>query len=213
MQIIFFPLSNFIKEGGLFISIKHEIKHQQRHYLYHEYANYPVQMSVKTNLNVSNVCYHFSFGSGILNGYMTCVDNQWIQNGTHINVKMLESKDKSECLLNCGVTSLVFIKFLWKVANGMLNTSLISLEKYRSRTCVTCINSKQEWRWKSGAKRIGKLSRSILIFSKLTWHDYVHLNGTLGLRRSVKGEAITDFFCLFRKIPVIFPRINAVHGA
>ncbi len=78
---------------------------------------------------------------------MICINNQWIRNGTHI--EMLESKDKSEpLLLNGGVTSLMFIQFSWKIANGMLHTSLISLEKYSSRTCVTCINSKQKQRWK-----------------------------------------------------------------
>ncbi len=41
---------------------------------------------------------------------MICINNQWIQNGTHI--EMLESKDKSEpLLLNGGVKSLMFLHF------------------------------------------------------------------------------------------------------
>ncbi len=69
----------------------------------------------------SNVCKNklqrikrwllFFIGSGRLKGY-DLYKQSMIRNGTHIDIEMLESKDKSEpLLLNGGVTSLMFINF------------------------------------------------------------------------------------------------------
>ncbi len=109
-----------------------------------------------------------------------------------------------------GVTSLMFINFSWKIANGMLTTNLISLRSTAPGPVSLASAACKNWDEKSGAERTGELIRSALIFSKLIWHDSVHLNGTFGLRRLVKGEQenVHKKSCYTQPCP----RIDATHG-
>ncbi len=95
----------------------------------------------KTNSNASNVGYYFSFGSGRLKGYDLYKQSMIRKRNPHRNVgeQGQERAPPSQWWSNVVDVYTIFVK----IANGMLHTSLISLEKYSSRTCVTCINSKQ----------------------------------------------------------------------